>query len=712
MEKPIIVTNSPFISLIKLTLIMWLLLLGSAAVPTRIYAATLSVDKDIELIKRRIKASYASRPYNIIRVQSFLNAMSANGSWSDINYADQSAAVWKPMDHLYRLLEICICYKSVNSQCYNSPGVLRKINTSLDFWFKSNPKSTNWWQNTIGQQLTLIDILNIIEKDINPTLLRKGIFLLNDPTKIPSQYKTGQNLVWYASEQFARGTLNGSSNDISTGLRIIQSQIKITTGEGIQPDFSFHQHGPQLYNGSYGLEFIKSLIYFAKVTNNTKFAFAKHNLQLLASFMLKGTGMMIRGRTLDYSTLGRAVTRKDADQAATTLLPIYEDLKKLLPEKQKDFSNLINHINGTGAAYSFIGNKYFWDSDFMVHQRHDYYFSVKMVSNRTIGTEQGNNENLQGGWLAYGLTYIMKSGSEYKNIFPIWDWNKLPGVTCMEAANPILNNQDYSLSGFVSGVSDGIYGAATMQINRLGLTGKKSWFMFDNEVVALGSDIKSLSSFAVNTTLNQCIAPKSTMLNDGVTTTSPGRNYTGKAAWVLNGGIGYIFPKPADINLKNDVQSGTWKFINRQYNLDAVQQNVFTLWINHGKNPASASYAYILLPRATETTAASYYKAMPVTIIGNNSNFQAVTNNKLKISQMVLFRAAHIQINPTVSVDADQPCLIIFKNRGAQSILTVSSFYQNKKINLVTRINGKTTKTTFVFANHLSNGVTQTKIIR
>ena len=39
--------------------------------------------------------------------------------------------------------------------------------------------------------------------------------------------------------------------------------------------------------------------------------------------------------------------------------------------------------------------------------------------------------------MADGATYIYKDDKEYLDIFPLWDWRKLPGVTAFEDNAPM-----------------------------------------------------------------------------------------------------------------------------------------------------------------------------------------------------------------------------------------------------------------------------------
>ena len=53
-----------------------------------------------------------------------------------------------------------------------------------------------------------------------------------------------------------------------------------------------------------------------------------------------------------------------------------------------------------------------------------------MVSSRIRATESGNNENLKAWYLGQGVQFILRSGQEYREIFPVWDWQRLPGMLC------------------------------------------------------------------------------------------------------------------------------------------------------------------------------------------------------------------------------------------------------------------------------------------
>ena len=109
--------------------------------------------------------------------------------------------------------------------------------------------------------------------------------------------------------------------------------------------------------------------------------------------------------------------------------------------------------------------------------------SVKMASDRVVGVEMMNGDNMKGFYMADGATYIYQDGDEYLDIFPLWDWRKLPGVTAFQSDDPmpiIQKCHPRNATSFVGGVSNGMYGISAMEVNRAGIKACKSWIFIDD----------------------------------------------------------------------------------------------------------------------------------------------------------------------------------------------------------------------------------------
>ena len=102
--------------------------------------------------------------------------------------------------------------------------------------------------------------------------------------------------------------------------------------------------------------------------------------------------------------------------------------------------------------------------------------TVKMSSSRVIGTELVNEDNLKGYYMGDGATFFYRRGVEYLDVFPFWDWRKVPGVTAYEdrAPMPVMRSaRQNNRSGNVGGLGDGRQGMTAMELDRDGLKGSR-----------------------------------------------------------------------------------------------------------------------------------------------------------------------------------------------------------------------------------------------
>ena len=86
------------------------------------------------------------------------------------------------------------------------------------------------------------------------------------------------------------------------------------------------------------------------------------------------------------------------------------------------------------------------------------------------------------------FTYIYKDGKEYLDIFPLWDWRKLPGVTAFEdnAPMPLIKSyQPRNKGTFVGAVSDEKQGMTVMELDRAGVKAHKAWVCTDDFILCL-----------------------------------------------------------------------------------------------------------------------------------------------------------------------------------------------------------------------------------
>jgi len=76
--------------------------------------------------------------------------------------------------------------------------------------------------------------------------------------------------------------------------------------------------------------------------------------------------------------------------------------------------------------------------------------------------------------------------------------------------------------------------------------------------------------------------------------------------------------------------------INNFQSKDEVSAMCFTLWLNHGAQPANGAYAYIVVPGMTGKAAMNAYPVANIRILSNSDSIQAVFHTGLDLLQVFL----------------------------------------------------------------------------
>jgi chondroitin AC lyase len=284
-----------------------------------------------------------------------------------------------------------------------------------------------------------------------------------------------------------------------------------------------------------------------------------------------------------------------------------------------------------------------------------------------------------------GTNYLSISGEEYVNIWPTYDWQKIPGTTVLQKSQlpPAPEIQKDGLTDFVGAVTDGKYGAVGFDFISPHdfIKARKSWFFFEKEYVCLGAGIESTSRFPVVTTLEQSyLRGKIIVANDDhQNTLAEGEHQINQVNWIQHNNVGYIFPEPASIHVSNIEQSGSWFDINKQStsSKELVSNDIFKLWIDHGVRPQGrrgglnhqsmiakdVKYQYIIVPNVKIE---QMEDDRGIEVIANNRLVQAVKNNQLGISQIIFYQAGEIMIEEELSISIDSPGAIMLKIDNGQ----------------------------------------------
>lgn len=225
----------------------------------------------------------------------------------------------------------------------------------------------------------------------------------------------------------------------------------------------------------------------------------------------------------------------------------------------------------------------------------------------------------------------------------------------------------------------------------------KSWFMFDDKVIAMGSDIHDEKGRNVTSTIdNQMSAP-----DDDLKTTAMDIN--GKKITLQNGtfkdlkwinynsdgkaNIGYYFPENKPVTVKTDTRSGNLQDIRTANPNKIISEKFFTLTYEHGtKN--NESYSYVMLPNADEKQTEAYANNPDIRILENSNTVHAVEDKSSHMKGYNFFTKG-----VSNGIETSAPVTILMKQEGKKVSIAISDpTFMQDEINLTLHLkNGELT---------------------
>lgn len=586
------------------------ILLSSFVGNDSILSDFIQLTPETEMSDQMVMELHQRYPFDLDKISKYLKLQAADGSWPDIDYADTRRSGWSPKFHAERILELAKLYYVVGTDFYRSDLVSKAIHAALHFWFTSKLKCRNWWYNEIGIPKTLGAAFILLEEQLSEQEKQAAVEVMHQ-----SKFgRTGQNKVWLAGNVLTCALLQNNAELVKASKDTIASEICTGRKEGIKDDWSFHQHGSQLQFGNYGLAYISGMSFFYRLFQDTKYQFNQTQVDILHALINQGYRWIIWKRYMDISSLGRQFFHHAQLHKAYGLAFAAADLGLY------GFSKSGNPL---------VGHKHFDDSDYTVHRSRDWMATVKMSSNRVIGTELVNEDNLKGYYLGDGATYFYVRGDEYLNIFPFWDWRKIPGVTSYEDVAPIpsisrMKSNNHSF--LVGGISTGKLGMTAMELNRDGLHGYKSYVFAEDFAVCLGGGIQSDTALCVTTSVDQ-------RLKNGVLwvmTKDKWRQISGKEYLVgsdvrfFHDQTGYILLGHDSIVAEVGKRTGRWCDFMKMYKPAEVEGEVVSLHIRHGQSPRQAGYLYLVFPGSSKEQLEKFSVKEEIHVLRNDEMAQIV----------------------------------------------------------------------------------------
>ncbi len=557
---------------------------------------------DFALIRQRLSDWLSQSPINTSQILAALQALRPDGTWPDIDYANRDGGSWEPFAHLDRMRNLAILFRLENTAKLGTA-----VRKALIAWVERDPHSDNWWYNSIGTP-----------HEVGTVLLLMGDAFL--PGEVPGSLeivrrgraRSGPDGTHQVRIGLIAAVLAGDEAGADAALSLLWPIVRVGDGEGIQADASYHFHGPQLHSGGYGRSHGITIARLMAVVAGTHFAAPSETVEVFSRFILDGTQWMIRGGAFEVTARGRETSRPEED-----MRPIFATICRNMlsagAPREVEWQRFLSRLEAphpSDRTLSLHGARHFWKSDLLVRQSPHYFGSVKMNSVRIFGTEEGNGEGLTNYYLLFGCNLLMQRGDEYKNIYPVWDWHRLPGATCT-AAERVLPPIEFGTGAdgttrFVGGVTDSSVGLAAWILDRDGVYAHKACALLENVLVAVGAGLSGPEDELLQTGVNQCWLNGEVWVKDarGVRKLSDG-DARDDIEWVWHDGVGYSFAPVQQVVLRVGPQPGGWeKIMNMADALeyqetlprDLAEKPIFSLWIEHGCGVQNGFYEYAMFP--------------------------------------------------------------------------------------------------------------------
>lgn len=645
--------------------------------------------------------------------------------WSDIKSTTDSADITSAYD---RLLDMARTYTIEDSSLYHNEQLKEDIIDGLDWMYNNrynNEKEEydNWWDWEIGSPKDLNSIAILMYDELSSEQIDHYMesvhHFVPDPTerKASGVTETGANRLDKALIVTLYGAIQEEGEKIEQGRDALsQVFLYVKDGDGMYKDGSFIQHEDIAYTGGYGEVLIGDIADMFYLLKDSPWDLDDPNSENVYQWVGDAFEPLIyKGAMMDMVS-GRGVTRQDSSDhtkgrsVVISLLELSqgapskdaEKMKRMVKywiQQDRTFDNYTEELSIYDVTLvkslmndsevqpreEFNKNHVFPSMDRVVHHRPDFSYGISMFSDRISAFEYGNGENKKGWYTGLGMTYLYNNDlTQFSDgYWPTVDMVRLPGTTTDHSKGDLKDWDSYlNTNTWVGGTSiDDRYGTAGMEFSQKNVTGsplkgKKSWFMFDDETVALGSGITDTNDQEVET-----IVENRKLNHDGDNElTVNGKKKSSKPKWsetmdhvqwahlegnVSDSDIGYYFPNDSKLDGLREERTGSWQEVNDGGSSDSLTRDYLSLAFNHGEKPENSTYEYVLLPKKDASETKEYSKDPDIEVLNNTEHTHAVKEKTLGITAANFFEP-----DKTSYIASDSPASVIAREEG--DVLTLS----------------------------------------
>lgn len=613
---------------------------------------------------------------------------SKNYLWSDTkqtsditNMSESETRVLR--QQLLRLRDMAMAYaapaSSVKGNSSLAKDLDRAIRWTYDNWYNETTNSKKDWWNVHGLPREATDVGVLFSDGFSSATKAKWASAVKDnmQANVWKEHGSADNM-GKVKAQIGLGLFSGETALINSAVERAAFGLKFSAGRSYKKDGTYEYHNA-FYNGGYGISDVASMTSTIMLVAGSSYDFTSAQREFAYNRVFETfEPIVFEGRIMEFAR-GREVSRGTAVGSSSTLttaalilsdtaLGNYKQRMQSLLKSwlQADTSNYPNRLSGyakviasrilkdTKIKPAKTKNRLtiFAQGDAASYFGDDFAVTIKMHSKRNASFETNNGENIKGWYQSEGVVQLYTKGSprvpvEYRITI---DPQRLPGTTVstkqLSAISKFVERSGLNKDVvWVGGSQVGVYGAIGQQINSTQLSqtvpantvdvqAKKSWFIFDETVVALGADINSGdSAYGVETIVDNRIVTSNddySVNGQAQSTASGAKTAINNTKWAHSEdgsgpGVGYYFPTNTTLKTIRETRSGSKTDIsNYGSNTDAKKATWLTTYLSHGVKPSNKTYKYVLLPNKTKAETQSYASSPGVDVLSNSKKVQAV----------------------------------------------------------------------------------------
>ncbi|MBR2036617.1 MAG: discoidin domain-containing protein [Lachnospiraceae bacterium] len=419
-------------------------------------------------------------------------------------------------------------------------------------WDLKRDSLNNWTLTQFNLPITVSNVLCLMYDDLTVTeagqkLIKDTCNQVFDKSPIPNlrsaglqkESETYTNRLWRSYSYFNTAMIAGDTYRMNYALKYSTAAYlynPTNTGfdslifnkDGFYEDGSmiFHTYHP--YSMGYGVSYTALIFEMMELTKNTTFDIRYiYGFDNVYDFCLENILPFVTNGIMFKMSVGRnnvlsdtAIIRTVAFIANNALdesnkLELTQKINQILngrtltagslnylinvpklTEMVDEFTSYAENVNA-GVGLKNISTVYY-NQDQVIHIRDSFTAAVAMSSNRIAKYESFGSTNSKGWYISDGMLYVYTDGKQYTDSwFDYVNPYYMPGTTVDSTEREVINTgqaENWGLpeNTWAGGVSDGVNTVAGYQLGNQyvsGLKGNKSYFLFGDKIIALGSGI-------------------------------------------------------------------------------------------------------------------------------------------------------------------------------------------------------------------------------